>query len=155
MKTCLSDLDDEKYCYVVVDWEKYAGINAGELMELYDTTEIDSTMQYASEKGIMNIIEFYHLPDLLNELRDYILDDDEFEDGCTCDNFPWAVDIFIENIEEQLLNDYCTYFIPAPDQGISWLGINCHGEYVYWNIDEIWAYWKGLNKENYFNETEI
>lgn len=152
MKPDLSFLEDEKYESVVMEWQDYAGINTGELMELYDTTEIDSTIQYASEKGIMNIIEFYHLPDLLNELRDYILGDEGFKEACTCDNFPWAVDIFIENIEEQILNEYANYFLPIPDQGVSWLKINCHGESVFWNMDEVWAYWSGLNKENYFNQ---
>lgn len=151
MKTDLSLLEDYEYDNVVMKWQDYAGINTGELMELYDTTEIDSTMQYASEKGIMNIIEFYHLDDLMEALGDYILHDDEFKAACTCDNFPWAVDMFLETISFELLNDRCTYFIPIPDQGISWLRVDCHGEPVFWNIDEIWAYWKGLNKENYFN----
>ena len=151
MKTCLSDLDDEEYDDVVLSWEEYAGVTTAELMELYDTTEIDSTIQYASEKGIMNIIQFYHLDDLIDTLRDYILHDDEFKDSCTCDNFPWAVDMFLENISFELLNDCCTYFIPIPDQGVSWLRVNCHDDSVFWNIDEMWAYWTGLNKENYFN----
>ena len=152
MKPDLSFLEDEKYESVVMEWQEYAGINTGELMERYDTTEIDSTMEYASEKGIMNIIEFYHLDDLTDALRDYILHDDEFKEVCTCDNFPWAVDMFIENIEEQILNEYANYFLPIPDQGVSWLKINCHGESVFWNMDEVWAYWSGLNEENYFEQ---
>lgn len=152
MKTDLSNLNDEEYDNVVMEWQDYAGINTGELMELYDTTEIDSTVQYASEKGIMNIIEFYHLDDLIDALRDYILRELDFKAVCTCDNFPWAVDMFIANIEMQILDDGVTYFLPMPDQGISWLRVDCHGEYVYWNMDEIWAYWSGLNKENYFEQ---
>lgn len=152
MKPDLSDLDDCEYNDVVLEWELYAGVNTGELKERYDTTEIDSTIQYANEKGTMNIIEFYHLTDLINELRDYILHDDGFKEECTCDNFQWAVDMFLENVEQQLLNEHITYFIPMPDQGISWLKVNCHGESVFWDMDEIWAYWYGLNKENYFEQ---
>ena len=152
MKADLSFLDDYDYEDVVAEWEEYSGVSTYELMEKYDTTEIDSTVRYAKKVGIMNLIEFYHLNDLLNALREYILCDDEFKNACTCDNFQWAVDMFLDDIENQLLYENCTYFLPEPDQGVSWFRVDCHGDSVYWNIDEIWVYWSGLNKENYFEQ---
>lgn len=150
MKTDISDLPDSEYDSLIAEWESYAGVSTWELQEKYDTTEIDSTERYAAENHILSFPEYYYLEDCMDSLREYMLSDDEFKEACTCDNFPLAVDIFIENLIEDMANQ-CTYFIPAPDLGISWLATNCHGKRLYLNIDEIWAYWVGLNEENYFN----
>lgn len=150
MKADLSFLNDEEYNAVVTEWEEYAGITTVELMEQYDTTESTSTELYAAENNILSLVEYYYLEDCMDALKKYILTQDDFKEVCTCDNFEWAVDMFIENLIEDMANK-TTYFIPEPDLGISWLNVNCHGEQLYLNMDEIWAYWSGLNKENYFN----
>ena len=152
MRTPIADLEDCEYDDVVLSWEEYAGVTTAELMEKYDTSEIDSTMQHADESGVMNIIEFYHLDDSINVLREHILESDDFKDSCTCDNFAWAVDMFLENIEHELLNGDRTYFIPFDDLGIPWLLVDCEGDPIYWNMEDIFDHWLVLNKENYFNQ---
>ena len=149
MKPDLADLPDEEYDAIVSEWEDYAGVSTYETMQQYDTTEIQSTELYAAENRILSLVEYYHLEDCMNALKKYILGDDDFKEICTCDNFEWAVDMFIENLIEDMANQ-CTYFIPNPDMGISWLKVTCSHEPLYLNLDEIFAYWVGLNKDNYF-----
>lgn len=149
MKPDLADLPDEEYDAIVSEWEDYAGVSTYETMQQYDTTEIHSTELYAAENHVLSLVEYYHLEDCMNALKTYILRQDDFKEVCTCDNFEWVVDMFIENLIEDMANQ-CTYFIPNPDMGISWLEVNCNGDPLYLNLDEIWAYWVGLNKDNYF-----
>ena len=149
MKTNISDLPDSEYDSLIAEWESYAGVSTWELQEKYDTTEIDSTERYAVENHILSVVQYYHLEDCMDELKTYILTDDEFKEAFTGSNIENAVDIFIENLIEDMANQ-CSYFIPSPDLGISWLSVDCHGQRLYLNIDEIWAYWVGLNKEYYF-----
>lgn len=149
MKPDLADLPDEEYDELVSEWEDYAGVSTYETMQQYDTTEIQSTELYAAENRILSLVEYYHLEDCMNVLKKYILTQDDFKEACTCDNFEWAVDMFIENLIEDMANQ-CTYFIPVPDLGISWLKVNCNDYPLYLNLDEIWSYWVGLNKDNYF-----
>ena len=152
MKEDLSFISDDQYEEVISEWELHYGVSSADLMQKYSEHEIEAINKYAAETGILNLVEFYYFDDLVNELREYILCELDFKAVCTCDNFPWAVDMFIANIEMQILDEGVTYFLPIPDQGISWFRVDCHGEYVYWNMDEIWAYWSGLNKENYFEQ---
>lgn len=151
MKPDLSELPDEEYEAVVASWEEYAGITTAELMERHDTTECQSTEIYAANEGIMNLIQFYYLDDAIKALHDYILNDDDFAESCTCDNFKWAVSMFIENISFDSQYHQVSYFMDNPDMGTAWLAVDCYGDTIYWNMDEIWAYWVGLNKENYFD----
>ena len=150
MKPDISFLLDEEYDTLIAEWESYAGVSTWELQEKYDTTEIHSTELYAAENHILSVTEYYYLEDCMDALKKYILTQDDFKEVCICDNFEWAVDMFIENLIEDMA-DQCTYFIPHRDLGISWLNVNCHGEQLYLNLDEIWAYWVGLNEENYFD----
>lgn len=149
MKPELADLPDEEYDALVSEWEEYAGVSTYETIQQYYTTEIHSTELYAAENHVLSLVEYYHLEDCMDALKKYILRQDDFKEACTCDNFEWAVDMFIENLIEDMANK-CTYFIPVPDLGISWLEVNCNNYPLYLNLDEIWAYWVGLNKENYF-----
>lgn len=150
MKTDISDLPDSEYDSLIAEWESYAGVSTWELQEKYDTTEIDSTERYAAENHILSLPQYYYLEECMDELKTYILTDNEFKEAFTGSNLENSVDIFIENLIEDMAYQF-TYFIPAPDLGISWLETNCHGKLLYLNIDEIWAYWVGLNEENYFN----
>lgn len=149
MKTNISDLPDDEYDQLIAEWESYAGISTWELQEEYDTTEIHSTELYAADNHILSLPQYYYLEECMDELKTCMLIDVDFVKAFTGSNLENAVDIFIENLIEDMTNQ-CTYFIPEPDLGISWLAVDCHGEMLYLNLDEILAYWEVLNKEYYF-----
>lgn len=150
MKPNLADLPDEEYDRVVNQWEEYAGISTSELMERYDTTEADSITCYAKEKNLLTLEQYYHLYDCTWELGKYLIQQDDFREVCSCDNLEWALDMFVCRLENEMMFDNINYFILKPDMATSHLAIDTPTDRLYLNLDEIWAYWVGLNKDNYF-----
>lgn len=154
MKPDLSFLDDQEYERAVSLWEEYAEVQTAELMEKYDAMEIESIDRYAKEKNLLTLVQHYHLYDCTWELGKYLVKQDDFRDVCSCDNFEWALDMFVSLLENEMMFDNINYFIHEPDMGTAYLAIDTPTERLYLNLDEIWAYWVGLNKENYFNQTK-
>ena len=152
MKQDISFLPDDEYMSVVSEWDEYAGVPTAELMERYDTTEIQSTEIYSDETGVLNLVQFYHLYDCTHELNEYLYKDDDFKKKCHIDDFKSAIDQFVGLLETEMR--YCgfNYFLDCADTvATSYLEVKTPSEILYLNLDEIWAYWVGLNKENYFD----
>lgn len=152
MKEDLAFISDEEYEDVIREWELHYGVSTADLMAQYHEHEIEAINKYAGEAGILNLVEFYYFDDLVDELRERISRDLDYQATCTCDNFEWAVDRFIEALEMEILDEHATYFLVVPEPGTYHLRVDCHGEFVYWNLEQIWEYWTGLNKQNYFEQ---
>ena len=151
MKTELLYLEDEEYNSLVSSWEKYAEVTVSDLMIRYKATDVDAIEIYAKENELLNLTQYYYFDESMNMLSDYILTQDDFKDVFTGSDLQSAVDLFMENVMASIfLGDTC-FIISEPDLGISWFRTNHHGDYLYWNMDDLWAYWKSLNEENYFN----
>lgn len=152
MKPDLSDLSSGKYHEVISEWDEYSGTPTCELMEIYDCSEIEATKYHADETGLLNLVQFYHLYDCTFELEKYLRNQDDFKQICHIDDFASAINQFVGLLETEMRYCGLNYFMDEPNAAISYLVIKTPSEELYLNLDEIWAYWVGLNEENYFTE---
>lgn len=125
----IADIDDYEYDNVVEEWERYAGVYTGVLMEIYDLTEMAAAELYASLNDLLSIQEYYELQYHIDQLQNYIPIDKNL-----------LLKRIVEDKEVYIIPPKKLYTAPRAPKNRNCIVTSCVDTRLVWDVDKLKTY---------------